>query len=237
MVTLSLVWKDVAAAQRLLWLVIPLATVQLAVMALVPEIYPLAAITFAALVAFGSIAIEEAQRTELLWNSLPVSRGEFVAARYLTTLVGMLAGLVFAWTLAQAVTWFTSSGADGSNSLLGLSAHAVFFGFLAFSAAVYLPLYFRFGAGRALLFFLAISVLAVAVVSALISAILAAKGYPSPVSDPEAWGAAAPALMREVAGWVEPRSGLLLGGFVGSAVLAMGISLLISRKLYEARDL
>ena len=55
-------YRDVAAAQRLLWLVIPLATVQLAVMALVPEIYPFAAITFAALVAFGSIVIEEATR-------------------------------------------------------------------------------------------------------------------------------------------------------------------------------
>jgi ABC-type transport system involved in multi-copper enzyme maturation permease subunit len=237
MATLSLVWKDVAAAQRLLWLVIPLAAVQLAVMALVPEIYPLAAITFAALLAFGSIAIEEAQRTELLWNSLPVSRGEFVAARYLTTLLGMLAGLAFAWALAQAVTRLTSSGAEGSSSLLSLNAHAVFFGFVAFSAAVYLPLYFRYGAGRALLLFLAISVVALIVVSQLISTILAAKGYPSPISDPEVWGAAAPRLMREVVGWAEPRFGRLLGSFVGSAVSAMGVSLLISRRLYEARDL
>ena len=230
---LDLVWKDVVAARRLLWLALPLGGLQIAIMSFVPPVYLMAALTFSALLAFGSIAVEENQRTELLWNSLPVTRGEFVAARYLTTLVGMLAGLAFSWTLAQAVTRLASGAADGPAPLLSLDAHAVLFGLLVFGAAVYLPLYFRFGAGRGLLYLSGIAVAGLIIVSLVTQQILAAKGYPSPTADPEAWRA----LMTRMVEWVEPRFGGLLGSFVGSALLAMGVSLLISQRAYEARDL
>jgi ABC-type transport system involved in multi-copper enzyme maturation permease subunit len=72
---LNLVWKDIVAARRLLWLVLPLGGVQIAVMSFVPAMYVMAALIFAALLALGSVAIEEYQGTELLLNSLPVSRG------------------------------------------------------------------------------------------------------------------------------------------------------------------
>ncbi|UCC73731.1 MAG: ABC-2 transporter permease [Gemmatimonadota bacterium] len=234
---LSLVWKDVVAARWLLLLVIPLGAVELAVMSFTPAFYVIAVLTFSALLALGSIPVEEYQRTELLWNSLPVSRGAFVTARYLTALVGMVAGLALGWALAQAVTRLASSAADGPAALLGLDAHAVMFGVLAFSVAAFLPLYFRFGAGRSLLFFSAIAVAALLVVSLLAQLILSAEGYPSPISDPEAWRTAAPALMTQLAEWLTPRFWRLLTLFVGAAVIAMGVSLLISRRLYEARDL
>ena len=118
---LELVWKDVVAARRLLWLVIPLGGVQIAVVSFVPPIYVTAALIFSVLLAFGSIAVEESQRTELLWNSLPLSRGQFVAARYLTTLIGIVAGLAFSWALAQTVTRLASSVADGQATLLSLT--------------------------------------------------------------------------------------------------------------------
>jgi len=234
---LSLVWKDIVAARWLLLLVIPLGIVQVAVMSFLPVIYIVAVLSFAALLALGSIAVEEAQRTELLWNSLPVSRGQLVAARYLTALIGMVTGLALGWVLAQAMARLASSGADGPSALIGLDAHALLFGLLACGVAVFLPLYFRFGAGRALLFCSAIAVATLLLVSLLAELILSAKGYPSPISDPEAWRAAAPALMRRLTEWLAPRFGRLLALFLGAAVIVMGVSLLISRRLYEARDL
>jgi ABC-type transport system involved in multi-copper enzyme maturation permease subunit len=222
------------AAQRLLWLVIPLGTVQLGVMALVPGMYPLAALTFAALLGFGSIAVEESQRTEPLWNSLPVSRSQFVTARYLTTLIGIVAGLAFGWALAQAVTRLAASG---PTAVLRADAHAVLFAVVVLGAAVYLPLYFRFGAGRGALLFSAVAVVTLLVVSLLTQLILSAMGYPSPISDPDAWRAAAPTLMTRMMAWVAPRFGSLLTTFVGFSLVAMGVSWLISRRVYEARDL
>ena len=225
---LDLVWKDVVAARRLLWLILPLGGVQIAVMSFVPAIYLMATLTFCALLAFGSIAVEEYQRTELLWNSLPVTRGEFVTARYLTTLIGIVAGLALSWALAQTVTRLASDVTDGPAGLLSLDAHAVLLGFLVFGAAVYQPLYFRFGAGRGLLYFSAIAVAELVIVSLVAQLALSATGYPSPAVDPEAWRA----LMMEMVEWVEPRFGRLLGAFVGSAVVALGVSLLISRRVY-----
>ncbi|HSG82397.1 MAG TPA: ABC-2 transporter permease [Gemmatimonadota bacterium] len=228
----SLVWKDVVAARRLLWLVLPLGAVQLAVMSFVPGMYVMAALTFAVLLALGSIAIEEYQGTDLLWNSLPVSRGQFVAARYLTTLLGGAAGLTLSWALAQTVTRMASSGAGGSSALLGLGAHAVLFALLLFAVALYLPLYFGFGAGRALLYFSGIAVAGLIVLYVATQLLLAATGYASP-GDPEVRRA----LLISVLDWVAPRFGGLLAGFLTTAALATGVSLFVSRRVYEARDL
>ncbi len=43
-------------------------------------------------------------------------------------------------------------------------------------------------------------------------------------------------LIMKVAQWAEPQLSQLLSLFVGAAALAMGASLLISRRLYEVRD-
>ena len=45
------------------------------------------------------------------------------------------------------------------------------------------------------------------------------------------------ALMARMVERVEPRFGRLLSLFVGAAALTMGVSLLISGRAYEARDL
>jgi ABC-type transport system involved in multi-copper enzyme maturation permease subunit len=230
---IDLVWKDFVAARRLLWLVIPLGGVQVAVMSFIPPIYVTAVLIFSALLGFGSIWVEEYQGTELLWNSLPVTRGQFVAARYLTTLIGMVAGLALSLTLAQAVTRMASGVADGPAAFLGFPAHVVMFAFLVLAAAIYLPLYFRFGAGRGLMFFLAIAMAVVVIVSLVTQQVLAAKGYPSPVADPEAWRT----LMMRMVERVEPRLGQLLSLVIGAAALATGVSMLISRRVYQARDL
>ena len=230
---LDLVWKDVSAARRLLWLVLPVGGAQLAAMAFMPPIYVLGVLIFSALLAFGSLAVEETQQTELLWISLPLSRGQIVTARYLTTVLGTVAGLAIGWALANVLTRLAPAAADGPAELLSLDAHAVLLGFLVLVAAVYLPLYFRLGAGRGLLYFLAIAVAGLIIVSLVTKMILSVKGYPSPTADPEYWRAQTMRLVE----WGEPKFGLLLTLYVGAAASAMGVSLLISRRAYETRDL
>ena len=233
---LDLIWKDFVAARRFLLLVIPLGGVQLAVLASVPPIYPIAALTFAALLAFGSIALEESQRTELLWNSLPITRGEFVSARYLVTLIGTTTGLLSGWALARLAVRPVSLGAFGP-AFTTFPAHALMFGMLVLAAAIFLPLHFRFGPGRAVIFFSAVALGAVVVVSLLAQAILSAKGYPSPIFDPEAWKLEGPEMVGGLLEWTTPRLGRLLSLFTAISIIALGISWRVSCRVYETRDL
>ena len=235
---LSLIWKDFVAARRLLLLlVIPLGGVQLAVLASVPPIYPIAALSFAAVLAFGSIAVEETQRTELLWNSLPVTRGAFVTARYLVALIGMTFGLTFGWVIAQLTVRSISIGGLGAATFTSFTAHVLMYGMLVLAAAVFLPLHFRFGPGRAIMLFLAASVGAVVVISLVAQLIMSAKGYPSPIFDPETWRRTGPALSARFVEWVESRLGWLLSLFIACSILALGASWIIARRLYATRDL
>ncbi|MGD8867293.1 MAG: ABC-2 transporter permease [Gemmatimonadales bacterium] len=233
---LDLIWKDFVAARRFLLLVIPLGGVQLAVLASTPPIYPIAALMFAALLGFGSIALEESQRTELLWNSLPVTRDDLVTARYLVALIGVTTGLVMGWALAQLVGGRVSLGTFGP-AFTSFPAHALMFGVLVLAAAVFLPLHFRFGPGRAVIFFSAVALSAVVLVSLLAQAILSAKGYPSPIFDPEAWRLRGPEMVRALIEWTAPRLGRLLGLFVALSIVALGFSWRVSRRVYETRDL
>jgi len=235
---LSLIWKDFVAARRLLLLlVIPLGAVQLAVLASVPPIYPLAALSFAAVLAFGSIAVEETQRTELLWNSLPVSRDALVAARYLVALIGMTFGLALGWAIAQLTERSISIGALGPATFTSFTAHLLMFGMLVLAAAIFLPLHFRFGPGRAVMLFLAITVGTVVVISLVAQAIMSAKGYPSPIFDPEAWRAAGPALSAQFIEWLVRRRGQLLILFLSCSFLSLAFSWVVARRLYATRDL
>jgi ABC-type transport system involved in multi-copper enzyme maturation permease subunit len=234
---LNLVWKDVVAARRFLLLVIPLGGIQLAVLASIPPIYPIAALTFATLLAVGSILLEEAQRTELLWNSLPVTRDALVTARYLVALIGMTFSLVLGWAVAQAAARPVSVGPFGPATFTSFSAHTFMFGMLVFAAAIFLPLHFRLGPGRAVIFFLATALGTAVIVSLLTQATLLAMGHPSPIFDPEAWSSAGPALSARFVEWVAARLAWLLSLFVASSILALGASWTIARRLYATRDL
>jgi ABC-type transport system involved in multi-copper enzyme maturation permease subunit len=235
---LSLIWKDFVAARRLLLLlVIPLGGVQLAVMASVPPIYPIAALSYSALLAFGSIAVEETQRTELLWNSLPVTRGAFVTARYLVALIGMTVGLTFGWAIAQLTARHISIGALGPATFTSFTAHVLMYGMLVLAAAVFLPLHFRFGTGRAVMLFLAVTVGAVVVISLVAELIMSAKGYPSPIFDPEAWRRTGPALSAQLIEWLVRRRVQLLVLFLSCSFLSLAFSWVVARRLFATRDL
>jgi len=230
---LELVRKDLIAGRWLLSLVLPLGCVQVGVMAFHPLSYVLGALTFSALLAFGSIVIEEYEKTELLWNSLPISRGQFVAARYLTTLLGILTGLALSWLLAAAVSGLASGSGMGGVVLLGLEVHLVLFALLALAAAVYLPLYFRYGAGRALAWFGAIGIVLLVLATLVTDRVLAGMGYPAGATDPEAMRA----VVGRIATAARPLRGVLSGGAAVAGLLLLVLSLLIARSVYGRRDI
>jgi ABC-type transport system involved in multi-copper enzyme maturation permease subunit len=230
---LDLVWKDVSAARRFLWLIFPLTAVQIGATSFVPGVYAMSVLTVSALLAFGSLAVEEYHQTEALWNSLPVTRREFVAARYLTTLLGSAGGLALGWALAHGVMLLDTTGVAQRSALLGVGAHLVMLGALALAAAVYLPLVFRFGAGRALLYFSGIAVAALIVGSFVTQWILVATGALASTTDPAAWRE----FLARAPAWVEPRSALLVTLFLAAAALAVGTSMLVSQRVYATRDL
>jgi ABC-type transport system involved in multi-copper enzyme maturation permease subunit len=212
---LDLIRRDLVVARRLLWVILPLGGVQIAVMVFAPGLYVLGAFILCGLLAFGSIAIEEAQRTELLWNSLPLSRRRLVAARYASTLIAALGGLTFCWAMARAMSGLVAQARNGSPEILGPEVHGFLFGDLLLCAAIYLPLYFRLGAGRGLIWF-----------SVIVGVVLVTVTLATPVISAE-----------ELIEWVRPRLGWLPYSFVGAAFLVMGGSLFVACKAYEGRDL
>jgi len=250
---LNLVWKDVAAARRVLLILIPLGILQLAVFASVgPFILP-AALFFSAVLASGSIALEETQRTETLWASLPVSRGQIVFARYLTVLLGILVGLGLTCAVGQVVGRLMDTGLGaGSAASAGATTSATamnpalfatstalapIFVVLILTAAIYLPFYFRWGAGRGAVILSAVGVGSLLIITLLVQWLMGENGYYSPMLQPGAWNTADPAAraafearLQEVVPWV-------LGGSVVGSVVLFALSSVASWVLYETRDL
>lgn len=233
----SLIWKDIVAGRRLLAVILPLGILQVATFALAGPLFLPAALAFTGLLAFGPIAMEELQGTERLWASLPVTRGQIVAARYLTALIGILAGLGSSWAAGRAIVLLPVTSEGDPASVANHVTVALMAAILLLAAAVYLPLHFKYGAGRGVVIYLGASVGFLLLLSVAGQLVLLAKGHSGPLLDPEAWRTAGPELREKLAAWLEPRIPAILGMLVGLAAAAFVLSALVSRKIYELRDL
>jgi hypothetical protein len=136
---LPLILKDFVAARWLLLGGTLLFGVQLATMRTIPAGAILFTFIFSASFAFCNLVLEEIQGTGATWCSLPVDRRQIVLARYATTILGVLLGLAL--------------GTIIGNQALRLLTIATIFFVLMTGASLFLPLYFRFGVGRALSIF------------------------------------------------------------------------------------
>ncbi len=131
---LALVWKDIVAGRLVLAIVLPLFALKLWSMRDLGPAYVVVVMLSGFILGFGSLGLEETQRTEQTWMSLPVSRTQLVVARYLTVLTGLTIVFVPACLINPALT---------------LPLVALLFAF-ALGAAIFLPAYFRWGIGRAM---------------------------------------------------------------------------------------
>lgn len=234
---LELVYKDIAAARRFLLLLVPFGILQLAVFASVgPFILP-AALFLSAVLASGSIALEESQRTETLWASLPVSRRQIVFARYLTVLLGILLGLGLTWVVGQVVGRLLAQGAVNPAPFASPTALAPVFVVLSLSSALYLPFYFRWGAGRGAVILSAVGVGLLLIITLLVQWQLGENGYYSPMLQPGAWNTADPAARAAFEARLEEVVPLALRASVAGALIFFSLSSVASWVLYETRDL
>jgi len=232
---IDLVWKDLVAARWFLILLIPFYVLQLAATASQAPIFFVFTALFTGLLGFGSIALEDQQNTELLWCSLPVTRRDVVLARYLSTGLGLLIGLGLSWSVGRAAAqWMGAAARSEAAASAGYLIYGALFVLLALIAAVFLPCYFRFGAGRGLVVFSSIGIGVLIVAPLLLQLALLLAGYGNPLMDPEVW--------RRGAEKFDAEEGVRFAQRViaGLAVLASGATLLsagLSVCFFQKRDL
>lgn len=118
--------------------------------------------------------LEDRNKTEILYLSLPVSRASIVGARYLLGAVLLAAGgaMVFGIIGWAGALMHVPRPAGGFPGLLSIEAAALFFPLTAFFLSLYLPFYHRFSFGRGTLLFTAAGVLCAALGAAGLKAAL-----------------------------------------------------------------
>ena len=206
-----LVYKDLVAAKWFLLAALPIYVLQLATLDVSPPAVMVLTLLFSMLFAFGNIGIEETQGTEATWCSLPLSRERIVVGRYLTTTLGVLVGL----------------GLSGAINGPGIGALALVFFTLQMAVALYLPCYFRFGAGRGLMVFCWVALglfAAIALAGAALSVVTQTDFTP----DQEQIEAAT--------AWFRAVEAILASSLVLVVLLATTASAALSVRWYGARD-
>lgn len=230
---LRLVWKDVVLGSWILLGLIPLYVLQLMGLATIGPASLFVTFLFTTAFVFGSIGIEEVQGTETLWCSLPISRADVVLARYATAAIGVVFGLGTSWLVAHAAGAWIVVEPQRSPGVLGFGAYAALFAMFLGSAALFLPCYFRYGAGRGILLFLVLLLAVLFALSALGSVAVYLAGGDEVVAalrgrDPERL-----ALARA---WIERWGGLVAAAIAAGAAALFVASSVLSVRFFESRD-
>jgi ABC-type transport system involved in multi-copper enzyme maturation permease subunit len=229
----NLVWKDITMARWFLVAAIPIYVVQLMSLAGIPPAFALLTLFGAGFFGMVSIGVEESQDTETLWNSLPVSRDQVVYARYATVLLGVGFALAASWGVgASLVALFPRE--DPGGGPLGAAAYVAIGSFVLLLAAVFLPCYFRFGAGLGAQVFTALAVGGLIVLSVAGALVLLIRGDADALAQLRS---PSPEQIEVLTTWLEVRAGWLLGGLAASAVAITTWSSMLSVQFYRARDL
>jgi len=202
--------KDLLTLRRYLKL-IALATVVFAVMAWYLDNAAVMSVMIAmqfAMLPVTSFAYDQQARWEWFAQTLPVSRREIVAGKYVLSIVSVAAGTIIGIGLASVVSLLKGEPADPRDiSLTGgfIIAASLFF------LSVMIPLIFKFGVEKS-----RFMIWAVAGAAALIAVLMKL-----PVPD-----------------WlVKASPGAILGAALIGAMAAMAVSFFASKAIYESRDL
>ncbi|OGD27681.1 MAG: hypothetical protein A2Y56_03175 [Candidatus Aminicenantes bacterium RBG_13_63_10] len=196
------------------------------------------------LLAGGCLAVtfyqDHLHKTEVLYGSLPLTRGRIVRGRYLLT--GFLSAGALVVAFAYGSLLRSVFGIDdlrlslsALGSMEGLTGYALA---VAFLAALYFPLHYRLGAGKAVLaFFLSLLVLAVAVPG---------LGQLGLIPAPLARFVSSPGFLKDIGlgiigmiGRVSLALGtpLFLAAAVGLASIVLAVSIRLATRFYEKTDL
>lgn len=140
---LSLVYKDMAVQKKSLWMVLFYSLFMHAAMfSMEGGAYVAVAIAVAYIFILGACAQDEKNKSEIVLNSLPVSREEIVVAKYLTALLFLIIGMG-----ASGLTGAVLKLAGFSLVKRFISCTDIVAMFISISLlfSVYYPVYFKFG--------------------------------------------------------------------------------------------
>lgn len=226
----SLVWKDLVMARWFLVAAIPVYVVQLLALAAVPPAFALLTLFGAGFFAIISVGVEEGQRTEALWASLPVGRDTIVWGRYLTTVLGLTFAIALSWAVGRFLPGlFPAEGAPAPP--LPPGAYAAIACVVLVTVALFLPCYFRLGAGPGVQAFMALVVGLLILFSVVGSVVVLASG------GAESFQAPTPEQLEAAGQWLERWAGVIAGALTAIAVAAMALSAMLSVQFYRTRDI
>ncbi|NLL17994.1 MAG: ABC-2 transporter permease [Clostridia bacterium] len=215
---LTLVLKDILTQKKKLWLIVFYGVFMHVALYSLGDAgaYGSATVGITYIFVLGACAHDDKNRSEILLNSLPISRNSLVMAKYLTSLWFLAIGLI-ASTLVGTVAHFT--GLDRGlvdSETLGIM---VFIGLLLVS--FYYPVYFLFGYLKARYYHTLLFILAI-FVPGLLATMANRVGLPG-------W-------LGYFLEWLNHSHGTMALGFIGAGLLLFIISLFISLKFYQKRE-
>jgi ABC-2 type transport system permease protein len=215
---LTLVLKDILTQKKSLWLIVFYGVFMHVALYSLGDAgaYGSATVGITYIFVLGACAHDDKNRSEILLNSLPISRNSLVMAKYLTSLWFLVVGLI-ASTLVGTVAHFT--GLDRGIVDPGTLAIMVFIGLLFVS--LYYPVYFLFGYMKARYYHVLLFILVMFMPSILL---IATEGVRLP-----AW-------LVYVLEWPNRSQATMALGFIGAGILLFIISLLVSLKFYQERE-
>ena len=238
---ISLVFKDFRIT-RLFWLPAMFSYLVFLLMAYeVAWVMLLIGISLVLVMSALLLLVDDVHRADVLYGALPVTRRDIVLARYLT--VGVVTAIALALFYLGTSEIIALLGEKGFHlrPLLSFRTAVAFVSVVGLSMSVFLPLFFRFGLGRAVLRFLivllggsvvltaALQLFGADLVSMLNRGIGAAGGPP----------ASGPALVPALLAGIESSLGGIPSAALALAVTAMAVavSARTSIRIYRRRDL
>jgi ABC-2 type transport system permease protein len=205
---LDLVVKDLIAARWFLLAIIPLYVLQLVGSTASSAAFGAITLLSSALLAAGALIVDESQGTDVLWCSLPVSRREIVFARYASAILGVALGVGLSWIVGRV-----------GDAPLPSAAHAALFSGVVVALAVFLPCYYRWGAGRALAVFAVVVLVVSVALTGLVLSVLRSNTTQASLIE-----------------WLGQRQAPVSAGLIVLALAAAATSAAISALVFRRRD-
>lgn len=230
---LRLVWKDLVAGGWFLLLGLPLYAIQLAGTVPVPPVTLVVTALFTGALAFGSLGVEEVQGTEAFWCSLPVNRRDVVWARYASTAIGLAIGLVTSGAVVNASRVWIFTDPRYVSTAPGAGTYGMVLAAFLLAASIFLPCYFRYGAGKGLVV-LAAATLGLLVLGSILGWLIVQLAGGAEAL--EALRAGDPARVAAAVAWLDRWGGLLSAALAAISALVFGASALLSARFYSERD-
>ena len=150
---LNLVIKDILIQKKsLLYAFLYAIFLSITFSTLKPEgmgLYVLCPIVITYLLIYYAVNYDDKNKSEIIINSLPIKREDIVIAKYISTFIYAIIGIIYATVIALIGKYIGFSIYTMSISLLDI---ILVFAAVGIFASIFFPVYFKFGAIKARIF-------------------------------------------------------------------------------------